>query len=238
MKNSSNKKTVLLKLSGEALVGSQNFGIDKKALTLVSKQVKSACETNNRIGIVIGGGNIFRGISLQDKMPRHTGDTMGMLATLLNSLALSASLEATGIATQVLSAFPTGNRIPEFSEQKALNLLNQDKVVIFGGGTGNPYFTTDTAAVLRALQINASLLIKATKVDGIYDSDPEKNKDAVFFPEITYEEVLQNNLKVMDGAAIATARDNNLSVQVLNLFEENSIKKALNGKKTGTLVKP
>jgi uridylate kinase len=137
-----------------------------------------------------------------------------------------------------LTAFPTGNRIPQFSEQKALELLDQGKVVIFGGGTGNPYFTTDTAAVLRALQINASLLIKATKVSGIYDSDPEKNKDAVFFPEITYSKVLQDNLKVMDGAAIATARDNNLSLQVLNLFEKNSIKKALNGEKTGTLVKP
>jgi uridylate kinase len=235
----SKHKRVLLKISGEALMGDQSYGLDPKTLEYVINEVKKVRDSGVETAIVVGGGNIFRGLSAQaTNIPRPTGDTMGMLATVMNGLALSSYFKTQGIASSFLSAFSIGNRVETFSVEKANELLSAGQVVLLGGGTSNPFFTTDTAAVLRALEINADLLIKATKVNGVYDSDPVKNPHAKFFQEITYSDVLKNNLRIMDGTAVALARDNNLPLLVLNLKKEGAMADALAGNAVGTRVIP
>jgi uridylate kinase len=240
MKNNNQKPNrVLLKISGEALMGNQKFGLDQSTLDYVVNEVKKVQEQGIQIGIVVGGGNIFRGVSTQAaSFPRTIGDTIGMLATVMNSLALGAHFNNKGLKARTMSAFSIGNLVEGFSVSKAQEYMENGEVVVFGGGTSNPYFTTDTAAVLRALEIQADIMVKATKVDGIYDSDPQINVNAKFINEITYDKVLEKNLRVMDGAAVAIARDNKLPLLVLNLKEENAMVNGLTGQNIGSKVIP
>ncbi|MEO8169117.1 MAG: UMP kinase, partial [bacterium] len=196
-------KRILLKLSGEALMGDQQFGIDSAVLKRYSLEIKSIHDLGVQVGIVIGGGNIYRGVSnSSDNIDKVTGDHMGMLATLINALALQSALEHTGLITRLISAIRMEVIAEPFIRRRAVRHLEKDRVVIFGAGTGNPYFTTDTAAALRAVEIEANVIIKGTRVDGVYDSDPEKNPAAIKFPEISYMDVLKKNLSVMDMTAI------------------------------------
>lgn len=223
-------KRILLKLSGEALMGNQEFGICSDVITSYARQIKEIVDMGVEVGIVIGGGNIFRGLSgAEQGVDRVTGDHMGMLATVINSLALQNSIEKLGVPTRVLTAIEMPQIAEPYIRRRAERHLEKGRVVIFGAGTGNPYFTTDTAAVLRAIEINADVVIKATKVDGIYDKDPVKYSDAVKYETITYSEVLNKNLKVMDAAAISLCRDNKLSLIVFNSLVEGNIKKVVLG---------
>lgn len=223
-------KRILLKLSGEALMGDQEFGISSDVISSYAKQIKEIVDMGVEVGIVIGGGNIFRGLSGEEQgMDRVTGDHMGMLATVINSLALQNSIEKLGIPTRVLTAIEMPQIAEPYIRRRAERHLEKGRVVIFGAGTGNPYFTTDTAAVLRAIEINADVVIKATKVDGIYDKDPVKYADAVKYETVTYSEVLNKNLKVMDAAAISLCRDNKLPLIVFNSLIEGNIKKVVLG---------
>ena len=230
-------KRVLLKLSGEALAPKEGLGIDPKSAKEIAQPVKSVVQLGANLAIVIGGGNIWRGkVGLELGMDRATADYMGMLATVMNSLALMDSLENIGVTTRVQTSIEMRAIAEPYIRRRALRHIEKSRVVIFAGGTGNPYFTTDTAAALRAVEINADLLIKATKVDGIYDSDPKKNPDAKKFDELTYMDALSKQLQVMDATAISLCMENHMPLMVLNLWEEGSLKKALMGEKVGTLV--
>ena len=230
-------KRVLLKLSGEALAPEGKSGIDPDAAKMISNQIKTVVHLGANLAIVIGGGNIWRGkVGLELGMDRATADYMGMLATVMNSLALMDALENIGVTTRVQTSIEMRAIAEPYIRRRALRHIEKDRVVIFAGGTGNPYFTTDTAAALRAVEINADLLIKATKVDGIYDSDPKKNPAAKKFDRLTYMDALNKQLKVMDATAISLCMENHMPLMVLNLWEEGSLQKALMGEKVGTLV--
>ena len=228
---------VLLKLSGEALAGDKGFGINPIVINDIAKGVGAAHEAGCEIGIVIGGGNIFRGIAASATgMDRSSSDYMGMLATCINALALQDSLEKLNVDTRVQSAIEMNEIAEPYIRRRAMRHLEKKRVVIFAAGTGNPYFTTDTAAALRAMEIDAQIVMKATKVDGVYDKDPMKHKDAVKFEELTYIEVLNKRLNVMDSTAISLCMDNNLPIMTFNLDEPTNILKAIKGDKIGTLI--
>ena len=230
-------KRILLKLSGEALQGSETSGIDFETLGLIADEVAQAHAMGVEIGIVIGGGNIFRGArNTQTGLDRPTGDYMGMLATVINALAVQAALEKRGAPTRVLTAIEMRPVAEPYIRRRATRHLEKGRVVIFGGGTGNPFFTTDTAAALRANEIGAEILFKATRVDGVYDADPELVPTATRYEELTYTDVLAKNLRVMDAAAISLCRDNKVPILVFNLTRPGSILKALRGESLGTLV--
>ena len=235
--NSLPYKRILLKLSGEALMGKRLFGIDPEVIQEVAGEIRESLELGVQIGIVIGGGNIFRGVGAAAQgMDRTSADHMGMLATMINSLALQNALINMGVAARVQSAVEIKGIAEPYIQRKALDHLEKGRVVIFGGGTGNPYFTTDTAAALRALEINADILMKATKVEGIYDKDPVAHSDAVFFPRISFTEMLVKSLKVMDATAVSLCRDNNLRVLVFNLLKKGNIKRVVSGESVGTMI--
>jgi len=231
-------KRVVLKLSGEALQGSSDYGIDYNVLTSIARQIKEVKALGVELAIVIGGGNIFRGVAGSTKgMDRANADYMGMLATVINALALQDALEKHGVFTRVLSAIQMEELAEPYIRRRAMRHLEKGRVVIFAGGTGNPYFTTDTTAALRAIEIGAQVILKATKVDGVYSSDPVKNKNAKKFESLRYIEVLKKGLKVMDATAISLCMDNELPIIVFNLKKYGNIKKAVSGEKIGTTVK-
>ncbi len=230
-------KRILLKLSGEALSGTQHYGIDNNTLNFIAEEVKKVYEQNIEIAIVVGGGNIFRGVQAATKgMDRASADYMGMLATVINSLALQDSLEKHNIPTRVLSAIEMREIAEPYIRRRAIRHFEKKRIIIFAAGTGNPYFTTDTAAALRALEINASLFLKATKVDGVYDRDPAKYPDAKKYINLTYKEAMEKDLKVMDMTAFSLCRENNLPIIVFNMVKEGNILKAVSGEKVGTLI--
>lgn len=230
---------ILLKLSGEALSGDSGNGIDPNRARDIALRVKEVREMGVDVAIVIGAGNLWRGrVGLELGMDRATADYMGMLATVMNALALMDSLEGLGVWTRVQSAVEMRSVAEPYIRRRAIRHLEKGRVVIFGGGTGNPYFSTDTAAALRAMEIGADVLIKATKVDGVYDSDPKKNPDAVKFEELTYIETLNRRLEVMDSTAISLCMENKLPIMVLNLWDNAALRKALIGEPVGTLVHP
>jgi uridylate kinase len=230
-------KRILLKLSGEALMGKQSSGVDPEIASFIAEEIKSLADLKVQVGIVIGGGNIFRGLEASSKgMDRVSADYMGMLATVINSLALQSALEMRGIATRVQSSIEMHEVAEPFIQRKAVRHLEKGRIVIFAGGTGNPYFTTDTAASLRAMEIKADVIMKATKVDGVYDSDPVKNNKAIMYKNISYIDVLTKNLKVMDATAISLCRDNDLPIVVFNMQKKGNIRRAICGEKIGTYV--
>jgi len=230
-------KRILLKLSGEALAGTREFGLDAATLDFMADQIESVREMGIQIAIVVGGGNIFRGIQGSEKgMDRATGDYMGMLATCINALALQDALERRQIHTRVQSAIRMEQVVEPYIRRRATRHLEKGRVVIFASGTGNPYFSTDTAASLRAMEVEADILIKATNVDGVYDSDPKRNAKALMLESINYIDVLNRNLKVMDSTAISLCMDNKLPIQVLNIRTPHSIADFLKGKKNGTHI--
>ena len=229
--------SILLKLSGEALQGEQGYGIDNDILNRIAREISEVSKLGVKGSIVIGGGNIYRGVSAAAAgMDRTTADYMGMLATAINSIALQHFLEKHGLVTRVQSALEL-NRVAEpYIQRRALRHLEKGRVVIFAAGTGNPYFTTDTAASLRALEINADIILKATKVNGVYDKDPNKFKDAKMFKSLKYMQVLEKELEIMDSTAISLCKDNKIPICVFNLFQKDNIKKIVMGKKVGTTV--
>lgn len=228
---------ILLKLSGESLTGEGGFGIEAAVLNKFAKEVEKAYNLGVEIGIVIGGGNIFRGLSEKAKeMDRVQADYMGMLATVINSLALQDALEQMGVKTRVMTAIAMHEVAEPFIRRRAIRHLEKKRIVIFAGGTGNPYFTTDTAAVLRAIEIEADVIIKGTRVDGVYDADPEKVKNAFKFDHISYMEVVKRGLKVMDTTAITLSMDNKLPIIVFNSTKENNLMRLLQGEIIGTKV--
>ncbi|ASS38788.1 UMP kinase [Fusobacterium sp. oral taxon 203] len=230
-------KKILLKLSGEALMGDQEFGISSDVITSYAKQIKEIVDLGVEVSIVIGGGNIFRGISgAAQGVDRVTADHMGMLATVINSLALQNSIEKLGIPTRVQTAIEMPKVAEPFIKRRAQRHLEKGRVVIFGAGTGNPYFTTDTAAALRAIEMETDVVIKATKVDGIYDKDPVKYPDAKKYETVTYNEVLAKDLKVMDATAISLCRENKLPIIVFNSLIEGNLKRVVMGEHIGTTV--
>ncbi len=231
-------KRVLLKLSGEALSNPDGSGINAEILDALSKEVKEIVNLGVELALVIGGGNIHRGVAGATKgMDRTTSDHMGMLATVINSLSLQDSLERKGVHTRVLSAIEMREICEPYIRRRAIRHLEKKRVIIFAAGTGNPYFTTDTAAALRANEIDADIIMKATKVDGIYDKDPVKYDGAVKFDSLSFMDVLNKEIKVMDSAAISLCMDNNINIIVFNMFEKGNMKKAIMGEKVGTLVK-
>ena len=228
---------VLLKLSGEVLGGETGIGIDPNAVQSMAEQICEVRDLGVQVVVVIGGGNIFRGLSGSERgIERATGDYMGMLATIINSLALQDALEKLGAPTRVQSAIAMSQIAEPFIRRRAVRHLEMGRVVIFGGGTGNPYFSTDTAAALRANEIGAEVVLKATKVDGIYDSDPKKNPNAKRFDKITYIEALQRQLKVMDSTAFSLCLDNKMPIVVFDFFKAHNMKRVVMGEKVGTLV--
>lgn len=230
-------KKVLVKISGEALMGEQDYGISPDMLKYVAEEVRSIFDLGVQLAIVVGGGNIFRGVAASSfGMDRASADNMGMLATVINSLALQSTLEKMGIQTRTQTAISMHEVAEPFIRRRAVRHLEKGRVVIFAAGTGNPYFTTDTAAVLRAQEIHAELLLKATKVDGLYDSDPTVNREARMIKEITYMEVLERQLKVMDMTAISLAMDNNLPLAVFNLKQKGNLRKVVCGEEVGTMI--
>ena len=230
-------KRILLKLSGESLMGEQGYGIDTKRLNDYAAQIKEAHEMGVEIGIVIGGGNIFRGLSGAGKgFDRVKGDQMGMCATVINSLALSSALGAIGVKSRVLTAIRMEPIGEFYSKWKAIDAMKNGEIVIMSAGTGNPYFTTDTGSSLRGIEIEADVMLKGTRVDGVYTADPEKDPMAVKFSEITYDEVYNRNLRVMDLTATAMCKENNLPIYVFNMDKFGNLKKVLNGEEIGTLV--
>ena len=231
-------RKVLLKLSGEALQGEKGYGISAEVLETMSEEIVEVNKLNIELAIVIGGGNIFRGLAGASKgIDRSTGDYMGMLATVINALALQDSLEKKGIHTRVQTALNIEQVAEPYIRRRAVRHLEKGRVVIFAAGTGNPFFTTDTAATLRALEIGADLILKATKVDGVYDKDPLEHKDAVKFKELSYMEVLKKELKIMDATAISLCMQGNIPIIVFNLFENGNIKNVIMGKEIGTIVR-
>lgn len=237
MKKTSKYRRILLKLSGEALGGAEGIGICPEAVHDMAMQVKEVRELGVQVVIVIGGGNIFRGLSGSERgIERATGDYMGMLATIINSLALQDALEKLGVATRVQSAITMHQVAEPFIRRRAVRHLEKNRVVIFGGGTGNPFFSTDTAAALRANEIGAEVILKATKVDGIYDSDPKKNPKAKRYSQVSYQEALYKRLKVMDSTAFSLCQDNKMPIIVFDLFKAHNLRKVVLGEKVGTLV--
>ncbi len=230
-------KRVLLKLSGEALSGKSGAGIDSDVLDQFSNEIKSIYELGTEIGVVIGGGNIHRGVSGYAKgMNRSVSDHMGMLATIINALALGDALEAKGIPTMVLTSIEMNTIAEPYTYRTAIKNLKEKKIVVFAGGTGNPYFTTDTTAALRANEISADVVLKATKVDGVYDKDPVTNDDAVKFDKLSFIDVLNRKIKVMDSTAISLCMDNEIDIIVFNSFEKDCMKRVVSGEKVGTVV--
>jgi uridylate kinase len=230
---------VLLKISGEALMGDQGFGLHPPTVARIAGEVQKAHERGIQICMVIGGGNIFRGLSgAAQGMERASADYMGMLATVMNALGMQAALEALGIHTRVLSAIPMDTVCEPYIRRRAVRHLEKNRVVIFGAGTGNPYFTTDTAATLRAMEMDCDAIFKGTQVDGVYDSDPRAYPDAVRYDKVSYNEVLTKHLKVMDASAIALARDNNLPIVVFSLKEDGAMTRVLFGEGRYTVVGP
>lgn len=230
-------RRVLIKLSGEALMGFQSFGLEPAMMETIAQEIKEVHQLGVEIAIVVGGGNIIRGAAVsQAGFDRATGDYMGMLATVINALALQNALEQIGIYTRVLSAIHMAEVAEPFIRRRAIRHLEKKRVVIFAAGTGNPYFSTDTAAALRAMEIKAEIILKATKVDGVYDCDPTQNKDAKFFDQLSYFQVLEKGLKVMDTTAISLCMDNDLPILVFNLRREGNIKQAVLGQRVGSLI--
>ena len=230
-------KRILLKLSGEAIKGSRDYGIDPQYLVYIAKEIKSGIDLGVQVAIVIGGGNIFRGISAEEAgIERTTGDYMGMLATVMNALAIQNALELIGINTRVQSALPISSVCETYIRRRAERHIEKGRVIIFAAGTGNPYFSTDTTAALRASEISADIILKATKVDGIYDKDPHKHEDAKRFEQLTYMECLEKRLSVMDSTAFSLCMDNGLPILVFDLQQEHSIRTAVSGETIGTIV--
>ena len=230
-------KRVLLKLSGEALLGEKSYGVDPKRILAYSEEIKEVVDSGVEIAIVIGGGNIFRGVSgASNGIDRVQADYMGMLATVINGLALQSSLEDLKVQTRLQTAFKIEAVAEPYIKRKAVRHLEKKRVVIFSGGTGNPFFTTDSAAVLRAIEINADIILKGTRVDGIYNNDPEKNKDAVKFKQISYDEAIAKKLKVMDSTAFTLSKENEIPIIVFNMNKPGNLKKIINGKEVGTIV--
>ncbi|MBL0225976.1 MAG: UMP kinase [Geobacteraceae bacterium] len=228
---------VLLKLSGESLAGDQGYGIDPKTINAIAKEIREVVDQGVQLALVIGGGNIFRGLAASSAgMDRASADYMGMLATVINSLAMQDALEKQGVSTRVQSAIAMQAVAEPYIRRRAMRHLEKGRVVIFGAGTGNPYFTTDTAASLRAMEINAQVILKGTKVDGVYSADPKKDPDAVKLPELTYIDVLKKGLQVMDATAISLCMDNKLPIIVFDLTVEGNIKKVISGEAIGTIV--
>ncbi|MGC8500483.1 MAG: UMP kinase [Leptospirales bacterium] len=231
-------KRVLLKLSGEALMGDLSFGIDPSVLDRIAGEIGAVAAEGVELGVVIGGGNFFRGLSgISQGIDRASADYMGMLSTILNALALQSLLEKKGVSTRVLTALEMRALAEPYIRRRAMRHLEKGRVIIFAGGTGNPYFTTDTAAALRAMEIGAEVVLKATKVDGIYSDDPRKNQNAERFVELTYLEVLEKKLKVMDSTAVSLCMDNNLPIIVFDLYAPDNIVRVVRGEPVGTLVR-
>jgi uridylate kinase len=231
-------KRVLLKLSGEALAGEQGYGIDPLTITTIANEVKEVVECGVQLALVIGGGNIFRGLAASSKgMDRASADYMGMLATMINSLAMQDALEKIGVDTRVQSAIAMQEVAEPYIRRRAIRHLEKGRVVIFGAGTGNPYFTTDTAASLRAMEIGAEVILKGTKVDGVYSADPKKDPTALKFSRLTYIEVLKKGLQVMDATATSLCMDNNLPIIVFDVTTDGNVKKVVCGEEIGTIVK-
>ena len=231
-------KRILLKLSGEALAGPEKFGINSEVLQMYAREVKKVVDMGVQVALVVGGGNIFRGISKAAyEMDRVSADYMGMLATVINSLALQNALEKIGLFTRVQTAIPMEQVAEPFIRRRAIRHLEKGRVVIFAAGTGNPYFTTDTAAVLRAIEIEADVILKGTKVDGVYSEDPMLNPDAIKFEELTYLEVVKHGLRVMDSTAITLSMDNKLPIIVFNMGVEDNLKRVVLGEPIGTKVR-
>ena len=231
-------KRILLKLSGEALAGEQKYGIDPNTITSIAREVKEVVGCGVQLALVIGGGNIFRGLAASSKgVDRASADYMGMLATMINSLAMQDALEKVGVDTRVQSAIAMQEVAEPYIRRRAIRHLEKGRVVIFGAGTGNPYFTTDTAASLRAMEIGADVILKGTKVDGVYSADPKKDPDAVKFARLTYLEVLKKGLQVMDATATSLCMDNSLPIVVFDLTTEGNVKRVVFGEEIGTIVK-
>ncbi len=231
-------KRILLKLSGEALAGNQGYGIDPDIIRAIAVEIRGVVDLGVQVAVVIGGGNIFRGVAASSMgMDRASADYMGMLATVMNSLALQDALEKAGVITRVQSAIEMQEIAEPYIRRRAVRHLEKGRVVIFGAGTGNPFFTTDTAASLRAIEIGAEIILKATKVDGVYDSDPAKNKDAVKYEQLTYLDVLKQGLRVMDSTATSLCMDNDLPILVFDLTTSGNIERVVCGEQIGTIVK-
>ncbi|GAB4254911.1 MAG: UMP kinase [Methylomicrobium sp.] len=230
-------RRILLKLSGEALMSEKGGSIDADLLKRLAAEVKELCDAGVQVGLVIGGGNILRGAQkASEGLDRVTGDQMGMLATVINALAMQDALEYLGLQVRVMSALKINQVCEDFIRRRAIRHLEKGRVVIFAAGTGNPFFTTDSAASLRAIEINAQLMIKATKVKGVYSADPEKDKSAVFYPKLTYDEALDQRLNVMDATALVLCRDNNLPMRVMNIFEQGAVMRLMKGEDIGSLI--
>lgn len=230
-------RRLLLKLSGEALMGEENFGIDPKVLERMAQEIKELVELGIEVGLVIGGGNLFRGEGLAKAgMNRVVGDHMGMLATVMNGLAMRDALHRAFVNARLMSAIPLNGVCDSYNWADAISMLKTGKVVIFSAGTGNPFFTTDSAACLRGIEIGADVVLKATKVDGVFDSDPEKNPDAVLYQQLAYNEVLEKELKVMDLAAFTLARDHSIPIRVFNMNKPGCLKRVVLGEQEGTLI--
>lgn len=230
-------RRILLKLSGEALMGKQDFGIDPKVVQGIAKDVKQLVDKGVQVAMVIGGGNIFRGVSLSASgMDRTSADHMGMLATVINSLALQDALEREGLTVRVMSALPIHNVCEDYIRRRAVRHLEKDRVVIFAAGTGNPFFTTDTAASLRGIEVNADVVMKGTKVDGVYTADPVKDPEATRYERLSYDEVIEKKLAVMDTTAIVLCRDNKIPIRVFNMNKPGTLLNIIEGSDDGTLV--
>ena len=231
-------KRVLLKLSGESFCKPGQFGIDGARLKSIAERVRHICQIGPEVAIVVGAGNFLRGKSFSEVslIPRNTADYMGMLATIINACALQEALEKLGQPTRVLSAIEVAAMCEKFIKRRALHHFERGRIVILAGGTGNPFFTTDTCAALRASELEADLLIKATKVEGVYSDDPKKNPKAELFKKLSYDDVLKKNLKIMDHAAISLCKENNIPIIVLNIFKKDNIKKAICGEQVGTVI--
>lgn len=228
---------VLLKLSGEALMGTGDYGIDPDVISRIAGEIKSIADLGVELGVVIGGGNIFRGAGLAaNGMDRVTGDHMGMLATVINSLAMQEAVEKQGLQARVMSAIQINQMCEDYIRRRAVRHLEKGRIVIFAGGTGNPFFTTDSAASLRAVEINADILIKATKVDGVYTADPVKDPNATRFTQLSFDDALEKKLGVMDATALVLCRDNDLPLRVLNINEPGALLSLIKGSNIGTLV--
>ena len=229
---------ILLKLSGEALMSDKGGSIDPEIVKRLASEVKELCDAGIQVGLVIGGGNILRGAeTVAESLTRVTGDQMGMLATVMNALAMQDALEYLGQPVRVMSALDINQVCENYIKRKAVRHLEKGRVVIFAAGTGNHFFTTDSAASLRAIEIGAELMIKATKVKGVYSADPEKDSNAIFYPELTYDEALDQRLSVMDTTALVLCRDNDLPMRIMNIFEPGAVMRLMQGEKIGSLIK-
>jgi len=231
-------KRILLKLSGESFCSPGGFGIEAEPIESIAKRIAAICKLGPEVAIVVGGGNFLRGATFSEKsaIPRHTADYMGMLATVINAMALQETLEKCGQGARVLSAIEVNAVCEPFIRRKCISHLKKGRVTILAGGTGNPFFSTDTCAALRASEIEAEIIIKATKVEGVYDSDPVTNLDAKLYDTLKFEQIIQDDLKVMDHAAASLCKENNIPVVVLNIFKQGNITKAITGEKVGTLI--